>query len=59
MTTHLDKETPLHMTASFNPEMAGADVMAGMAKITEMLLNQGAVVNAQDTAGRYWQIFVW
>lgn len=52
MTTHLDKETPLHMTASFNPDMTAADVMAGMARITEMLLTNGAVVNSQDTAGR-------
>jgi len=52
MTTHLDKETPLHMTASFNPEITDPEVMQGMARITELLLNHGAVVNSQDTAGR-------
>ena len=52
MSTHLDKETPLHMVACFNPEVTGNDVIEGMARIGELLLNNGAHINAQDTAGR-------
>ena len=53
MTTHLDKEAPLHMTACFNPDVTSGEVMEGMARLAEQLLNNGGLVNAQDTAGRY------
>ncbi|XP_046578318.1 rabankyrin-5-like [Haliotis rubra] len=51
LTTHLDKETPLHMTACFNPDVTSPDTMAGMARIAQMLLDNGADVSSQDTAG--------
>ncbi|XP_041349199.1 rabankyrin-5-like [Gigantopelta aegis] len=51
MSTHIDKETPLHMVASFNPDVTDAEVMAGMARIAHLLLEHSADVNAQDTAG--------
>ncbi|XP_052802681.1 rabankyrin-5-like isoform X2 [Mya arenaria] len=51
MTTHLDKESPLHMAASFSPGVTSSEVLAGMARITEQLVNNNAQVNAQDTAG--------
>ncbi|WAR02239.1 ANFY1-like protein, partial [Mya arenaria] len=37
MTTHLDKESPLHMAASFSPGVTSSEVLAGMARITEQL----------------------
>ena len=52
MATHIDKETPLHMAASFNPDVTDAEIMAGMASIASLLLEHSADVNAQDTAGR-------
>ncbi|KAK6190601.1 hypothetical protein SNE40_002431 [Patella caerulea] len=51
MSTHLDKETPLHMVATFNPEVVSSVVMTGMAKIAKQLLEHKADANAQDTTG--------
>ncbi|XP_076107100.1 rabankyrin-5-like isoform X1 [Mytilus galloprovincialis] len=51
MTTHLDKETPLHMVASFNPDVSSPDVIKGMARIAQKLLEHGSDPNQQDTAG--------
>ncbi|XP_052269001.1 rabankyrin-5-like isoform X3 [Dreissena polymorpha] len=51
MVTHLDKESPLHMAASLNPALTSEEVMAGLARICELLLGTGAHVNAQDAAG--------
>jgi hypothetical protein len=53
MTTHLDKETALHMTACFSPDVTSPEIMSGMARIAELLLNNGGQINAQDTAGRF------
>jgi ankyrin repeat protein len=52
MTTHLDKETPLHMVSSFNPDVTSPDIIKGMARISQNLLDHGSDPNQQDTAGR-------
>lgn len=51
MTTHLDKETPLQMTASFTPEVTSPEIIDGMSRTAELLLNNGAQINSQDTSG--------
>lgn len=52
MTTHLDKETPLHMVSSFSPDVTSPDIIKGMARISQKLLDHGSDPNQQDTAGR-------
>jgi len=52
MTTHLDRETALHMAASFSSGVTDGDVLKGMARIAEQLVKSRADVNAQDSAGR-------
>ncbi|KAL4223226.1 Ankyrin repeat and FYVE domain-containing protein 1 [Mactra antiquata] len=51
MCTHLDKETPLHMTACFTPDVTSAEIIEGMSRTAELLLDNGANINAQDTSG--------
>ncbi|GFN77456.1 ankyrin repeat and fyve domain-containing protein 1 [Plakobranchus ocellatus] len=52
MVTHLDKETPLHRVASFDPKLTEKSVMEGMVRIAKVLLNNNSDVNAQDATGR-------
>ncbi|XP_048582377.1 rabankyrin-5 isoform X2 [Nematostella vectensis] len=59
---HAEKVTPLHLTASYRPWMAGsasspagANHMTsaeGMARIASLLIDKGANTDAQDLAGR-------
>ena len=49
--TTYDKITPLHLAATFNPDIADAKVMEGMAEVTALLLAKGASANAQDNEG--------
>ncbi|XP_064648552.1 rabankyrin-5-like isoform X2 [Lineus longissimus] len=49
--TNLDKETALHLVASFNPEMTDADTVQGMARIAQQLLDGHANANVQDSEG--------
>ncbi|XP_021369516.1 rabankyrin-5-like isoform X1 [Mizuhopecten yessoensis] len=51
MTTHLDRESPLHMVATFNPDVTSPDVITGMACIAKQLLEHNADPNHQDTSG--------
>ncbi|KAL3858016.1 hypothetical protein ACJMK2_012632 [Sinanodonta woodiana] len=51
LATHLDKESPLHMVACFNPEVTSAEVLRGMARIAKLLLDHGSDCNAQDAVG--------
>ncbi|XP_055862003.1 rabankyrin-5-like [Biomphalaria glabrata] len=51
MATHLDKETPLHMVANFDPKVTDPEVIKGMANIAKLLLEHKADVNAQDSTG--------
>ncbi|KAL5017224.1 hypothetical protein ScPMuIL_006813 [Solemya velum] len=51
MCTHLDKETPLHLVARFNPDVTLPEVVEGMAKIAKMLVDHCANLDAQDTSG--------
>lgn len=50
--TGTQQETALHMVASLNPEVMGSKVMEGMARVTEMLLKNGADANVQDKSGK-------
>lgn len=52
MATFLDKETPLHMVACFNPEVTPPSTLSGMAEVARLLLQAGADPNVQDTSGR-------
>ena len=52
MATFLDKETPLHMVACFNPEVTPSSTLSGMAEVARLLLQAGADPNVQDTSGR-------
>ncbi|XP_039866819.1 rabankyrin-5 isoform X2 [Simochromis diagramma] len=45
-------ETPLHLVCSFSPKKHSAEVMSGMARITEALLKAGANPNMQNSKGR-------
>ncbi|XP_023688715.1 rabankyrin-5 isoform X1 [Paramormyrops kingsleyae] len=45
-------ETPLHLVCSFSPKKHAAEVMAGIARITEALLRTGANPNMQNSKGR-------
>ncbi|XP_025091346.1 rabankyrin-5-like isoform X2 [Pomacea canaliculata] len=50
-TTFLDKETPLHMVACFNPDVTPPSTLAGMADVARLLLEAGADPNVQDASG--------
>lgn len=52
MTTHLDRETPLHMVACFSPLRDMAEKISGMAAVAKCLIEHDADVNAQETTGR-------
>ncbi|KAK3787016.1 hypothetical protein RRG08_037295 [Elysia crispata] len=49
--THLDKETPLHRVASFDPKLTEKSIMEGMTRIAKLLLQHGADINTQDETG--------
>ncbi|GFR77207.1 ankyrin repeat and FYVE domain-containing protein 1 [Elysia marginata] len=49
--THLDKETPLHRVASFDPKLTEKSVMEGMSRIAKVLLQHKADINVQDATG--------
>nr|KAG5688479.1 hypothetical protein BaRGS_011917 [Batillaria attramentaria] len=51
MVTFLDKETPLHMVACFNPDVTPPETLTGMADVARLLLEAGADPNVQDTSG--------
>ncbi|XP_062587167.1 rabankyrin-5-like isoform X2 [Saccostrea cucullata] len=51
LTTFLDKESPLHMVASFNPEVTGSEVMGGMARLAQKMIDHDADPNLQDASG--------
>ena len=51
--THLDQESPLHMVASFKPEDTEQEMIDGMARVCQELLQNGANPNAQSTEGRW------
>lgn len=52
LTTYLDKESPLHMVASYNPEVTESEVMAGMARLAQKMIDFEADPNLQDASGR-------
>ncbi|KAH9525635.1 Ankyrin repeat and FYVE domain-containing protein 1, partial [Bulinus truncatus] len=52
LATHLDKETPLHMVANFDPKITDPSVIKGMANVAKLLIENKADVNAQDSTGR-------
>lgn len=47
-----EKETPLHLVASFNAEFTSTEVINGMACCAQILLSHGANPNAQDSLKR-------
>lgn len=51
MSTFLDKETPLHMVACFNPVVSSPETLKGMAEVARLMLEAGADPNVQDTSG--------
>ncbi|XP_059177093.1 rabankyrin-5-like isoform X2 [Physella acuta] len=51
LATHLDKETPLHMVAKFDPKITDPVIITGMANIAKLLVHHKANVNAQDSTG--------
>ena len=53
MTTPLEKETALHLVASFDSTVTSQDKMTGMANIAKLLIEHNANANAQDTAGKW------
>lgn len=58
LTTYLDKESSFHMVANFNPEVTGSEVMSGMARLAQKMIDHDADPNLQDAAGRLvWYIF--
>ena len=46
-----DRQTALHLTAKFDAK-SPIEVLKGMANISELLLKEGANVNAQDSKGK-------
>ncbi|XP_043938036.1 rabankyrin-5 [Protopterus annectens] len=46
------QETPLHLVAKYSPKKHSADIMIGMARIAEALLQAGANSNMQDSKGQ-------
>ncbi|XP_055996829.1 rabankyrin-5-like isoform X5 [Ostrea edulis] len=51
LTTYLDKESSFHMVANFNPEVTGSEVMSGMARLAQKMIDHDADPNLQDAAG--------
>uniref|UniRef100_H3AEJ0 Ankyrin repeat and FYVE domain containing 1 n=1 Tax=Latimeria chalumnae TaxID=7897 RepID=H3AEJ0_LATCH len=47
-----EQQAPLHLVAAYSPKKHPAEVMVGMACITEALLQAGANPNTQDCNGR-------
>ena len=41
------------MVASYNPEVTGSEVMAGMARLAQKMIDFDADPNLQDASGRY------
>ncbi|XP_035691517.1 rabankyrin-5-like [Branchiostoma floridae] len=50
LTTQSD-ETPLRLTAGYNPDFTPQDTIEGMARVNDQLLANGANPNAQDNTG--------
>ena len=46
------KETPLHLAASFNPDVTDVKVMEGMSNVACTLLKTSAGANSQDSEGK-------
>lgn len=48
--TSVEKETPLHLVASYCPNPTESDAAQGMARIAELLLKHSASTNAKDAS---------
>ncbi len=51
--SHVEKETSLHIVANYNPSVTTAEIMQGMVKVCQMLLQHGANPDQQDSKGKY------
>ncbi|XP_072043178.1 rabankyrin-5-like [Amphiura filiformis] len=49
--SHIEKETSLHIVADYNPTMTKPEVIQGMVKVCQMLLQHGANPDQQDSRG--------
>ena len=47
-----EKETALHLVATFDPKVTTPEVMEGMANVARLLVQKGANTNAQDKDGK-------
>lgn len=52
LVTFLDKESPLHMVANFNPDVTPITTLSGMADVARLILEAGGDANVQDASGR-------
>ena len=54
--SHVEKETSLHIVADYNPSMTKPEVMQGMVKVCQLLLQHGANPDQQDSKGK-WVVY--
>lgn len=49
--THIARETPLHLLSGLNPAELLPDIMSGMCRVAQLILEQGADTRKKDVLG--------